>query len=471
MAFNATAVFQVDNSTGSDSGAGGFDASLGGTDKSLDFTSATNLAAITCVIAGTLCTLSAYTVQANDVGNFINITGGSGLTQGVYEIKSVSTSANTWTLDRSAGTGTVSSGYFGGPFLSPGFAAGVVNASGNIIYVKSGTTYTLSTNTTNVSGGCLVLSPGVHLVGYATNRTPYNTDAAPTLKASSLSAATIVASSSGSAASLISNIKVDGASGLNVRGFGLIGDATAYNCTAIDCTNNAFYVPAGCTLYNCYASGCSFNAAINLTASSAVAMYCSAISNSGQTGINVGGGLAAFCVSASNSVGFVLPATANSTLIGCVAYDNSSYGFDCHSAYGYGLLIANSIAYGNTGIGFYSNGGAVRNGFFLSNCAYGGNGSGGSQNVDTAFASVGGVTLTSDPFIAGGTGNFALNGTGGGGNSCKAAGFPGALSGLTSTAYPDIGAVQGSDLGGGTNFFAIGFQCEVARSPNISVGY
>ena len=63
---------------------------------------------------------------------------------------------------------------------------------------------------------------------------------------------------------------------------------------------------------------------------------------------------------------------------------------------------------------------------------------------------VGLVTLSADPFVNAGSGNFGLNAISGGGALVRAAGYPGTYPGGTTTGYADGGAVQHQDSGGGS---------------------
>jgi hypothetical protein len=61
------------------------------------------------------------------------------------------------------------------------------------------------------------------------------------------------------------------------------------------------------------------------------------------------------------------------------------------------------------------------------------------------------VTLSVDPFVAGGSNNFALNNTAGGGAAVRGLGFPGVLS-VGGTGYVDMGALQHQDTPSTTTY-------------------
>lgn len=174
MAINYNTVIEV-NQKGFqyDENGGGFDSTIsGGVDRTYGtYGFPSNLAGggNTCVISGTTATLTGYTVVTGDAGNIINIVAGTGLTVGRYEIMSVSTVANTWTLDRSAGTGTVSTGFLGGPLATLGQAAALAALwQSNSLYCSGYETTT--TSTANVSGGVVALTTVTNIFGYGTTR-------------------------------------------------------------------------------------------------------------------------------------------------------------------------------------------------------------------------------------------------------------------------------------------------------------
>ena len=125
-------------------------------------------------------------------------------------------------------------------------------------------------------------------------------------------------------------------------------------------------------------------------------------------------------------------------------YANSFYSQTNESVY-YGgagseaIIASNNIFYGGT-YGVRLVGGTPTIAMALNN-AYG--------NLSVAnyvnfFAALNGadVALSASPYTSPGTGNFALNGTAGGGAALKAAGFPGIAP--FGTGYGSIGALQPS---------------------------
>lgn len=84
--------------------------------------------------------LTGYTVASGDIGNGVNITGGTNFIAGFYFIQSVNVGLNTWTLDRNAtsGAGTGMTGRMGGGWAN--IASANTNSTGpivggNVIYI------------------------------------------------------------------------------------------------------------------------------------------------------------------------------------------------------------------------------------------------------------------------------------------------------------------------------------------------
>src|SRR3972149_408153 len=120
MALSATVVFEV-RVGGSDSNGGGFNSAAGGTDRSLQTAPHVVIdgATITCTVNAvtTKLDIAGYTTTDADVGNLVNITGGTmTLSPPPYQI-TAQTGGNQWTVDRAAGTaGQTGTGNMGGGF-------------------------------------------------------------------------------------------------------------------------------------------------------------------------------------------------------------------------------------------------------------------------------------------------------------------------------------------------------------------
>ena len=459
MALSSGIVWEV-RQGGSDSSGGGYKTGASGTDFTQQDAAQYALTGLTTAAANAI--ILTASAAADMVGNVIQITSGTNFTVGFYEITSVSVGVSI-TVDRNcttaAGTGGV--GNIGGALASPGMAGGA-KVAGNDIYVKSGT-YTLSTASSNVSGGVVDDATGgenaanaTWWIGYNTTRTKLNTDSSLPLiqvPGSGVTSCTIFKTSSD--LTRFRNLKVDGASKSSIRGFDIGTNFTsnsAIACTASNCTNSGFYVASGLgSFIVCLASGCSSTGAgFQLEGGFGTCLNCVAADGSvhGFTGNDrtrfIG------CIADSNSGastdGFHQD-NGNSPCvwINCVSYNSGRDGFRSGSSFQGSVFAMNCTAYGNAGYGFNGNGSTL-DVALLWNCAGGSNTSGNTESGLPNLLNF--IDLsTNDPFVNAAGGNFALN-TSTGGNLCRAAGFPGVFPGGTTTGYLDIGAAQHQDAGG-----------------------
>jgi hypothetical protein len=434
MAFAATAVIEV-RTTGSDTQcAGGFNPARGGTDYSQqDAAQAT----------GTV-TSSSTTVTAT-TGIFTSAMVGNYITDGTtFKEITAFTSSLVVTVD-SAPSWTAATVYVGGALASPG-KAGSVHVSGNTIWIKSGT-YSITSATANVAGGCVSLTVGTaagatRLAGYGMTRGDNGTK--PLLQAGSISAFTIVL---GANATVAENVAVDGASKTTSAGFSVV--ARVYRCKASNCTNRGF-ATIGLAIY-CEATGCSSgNAFLNST--------CFGCEAHGNTSTPFFGGTCSDCLSYNNTGANTDGFSNNGNSINfqnCTAFGNGRSGFNLTGTAVHSECI-NCVSVGNTAFGFTT----VIDGGLLLNCAAYNNTSGATNgfNGTNDFGSSGLITLTTDPFVASASANFALNSTAGGGAACRAAGVIGAFPAGTTTGYQDVGAAQHQDSGSGGGLIRVGMQ-------------
>lgn len=461
MAIASTTAWEV-RTTGSDSNGGGYDSAGGGTDYSQQDAAQVviNNSTITCTTpaanSNTLTFTAGYTPSANDVGNIVQITGGTNVNTGFYEI--TAQTSTTWTLTgatnltTAGGAGSAITGNMGGALASPGEAGGAM-VGGNDVWIKSGT-YTITSATANVSGGCMTLPAGTvgswsKVIGYGATRGDGGTK--PLLQASAISTFTIINASSANLTH-VENLSVDGASLTSSRGIsGGSSNSRVINCKAANCTNAAF---SGGNLEFCEATGCSSQSAFNAVA---LAFCCVAHGNSIHGFIN---GTCVHCISygntGTNGNGF-LSGAATANWINCIAYNNAGAGFQCSST-GSGDWI-NCIATGNTGKGFDAT--ATNDSYFYNCAAWSNTGGNWSTNFNAA-QQINCHALSGDPFTNAVGGDFSLNNTAGAGATCRAAGIPGLSSslytfpGLSTNAYPDIGAAQHQDAGGAAGILVTG---------------
>ena len=145
MALASALVWEV-RTSGADTNGGGFKTGASGTDRSQQDGAFATLSVLSTVHTTTTqinVSLVDYTVVAGDVGNVLQVTGGSA-TAGFYEITAVDVPNNRWTMDRSVGTAAQTViGVMGGALATLTILIDV-SVANNWIYVKSGT-YTHAT--------------------------------------------------------------------------------------------------------------------------------------------------------------------------------------------------------------------------------------------------------------------------------------------------------------------------------------
>jgi hypothetical protein len=174
MAIAATMVWEIDAATGNDANGGGFDATAGtpGTNYAWGVGQAVYALTSLANVAGdwTKATCGSRAFTAADVGNVLNVTGGTGFTAGRYQILSVA--GTTATFDRAIGTGadsTNGTGNLGGSLASI-VAAFIQTATspvvaGNKLYIKyNAAAYALPSAITAGTAGTAVLP--VLVAGY-----------------------------------------------------------------------------------------------------------------------------------------------------------------------------------------------------------------------------------------------------------------------------------------------------------------
>jgi len=150
------------------------------------------------------------------------------------------------------------------------------------------------------------------------------------------------------------------------------------------------------------------------------------------------------CILYNNTNGIVWSINEPATLIvnQTVIRKNTSHGINISSTTPMILaFVMNSIVYDNGGYGITA---AAKLMHLLRANAFGSNTSG---NYHTTYFTnaVGDVSLSGDPHTNAVGLDFSLNNTAGAGAACRAAGFPGAFLGGSTTGYLDIGAAQHQD--------------------------
>lgn len=451
MALDATIIFEV-QTVGDDDNGGGYSSDDGGVDYSRQALAELTLTDLACVTAST--TLTSVTGGFTDamIDNLIQIKSGTNFLAGFYRIVSRA-DTNTVTLDRTASDGsdaTSGTGSVGGALGTPGQAALIATVDNQLIWVKSGSPYVLSTSTPGPGGPVVLLSTvRVSMRGYDSSRGDIGTDTdgagtKPVLDAGAQTGITLfTVGGLGSDNKYVLGMKADGNSGSGNNGFFCqYGYTFASFCESIDCPGYGFggnsNSEAGAVQYS-RASGCGkgFNDLNEL----------------------------AYCVATDNVVGFDC-GNRVAMFTNCLAHDNSGTGFEGRAS---GLHFVNCTSVGNGGDGFWQNsfGGRFIGCVATNNTGYGYNftssdaAKAGILHMCAAYLNTGGtinnesflqlnlgfITITDgDPWESIGTDDYRPNDTTDRGALLRGAsiGVPGQTNNV------DIGAVQHADpVGGG----------------------
>jgi hypothetical protein len=295
--------------------------------------------------------------EANDIGNVINLTGGTGIIPGRYEITAVSDGiatldSNCWSTN-SGGSGGI--GRLGGAVAHPSVAARATYQSGTrsiFIWMKAGD-YLWTPD--QVIDGSVNIS-GMHFEGYETNRGDRRGFA--TWKAT-----TGVLSILDSTYSFTAfNIIFDANNVSNVWG-PLVSNATFYNCMflyfRVGVSNQALYGAVCCV--RCVAFGCTHYGFETVKTAGCIASNCDTgflegvHSNSIAVNCEYGfyGRLDAInCVAYSCASSGFSSITGNTTLVNCTSYNSGGNGFEISEVLE-GVTIVNCVAEGSRGYGFF----------------------------------------------------------------------------------------------------------------------
>lgn len=449
MAIAATGVWEV-RTTGSDANGGGFDSSVASPGTDFSQQNSAQVAFTDLVIGATTTQVTSVLnpFGSTSPGNFIQITGGSGFTTGIFEILSVS--GVTATLDRSAGTAasTGGTGNLGGALATLGKLSGVIVA-GNTAWIKATAVYSVSATpffTANGASGQPIV-----ITGYATTRG----DAGQvTVRASTGS---IQVFRIGGNLYRIAHLILDANNQTTVISAFITGNNVQFtNCKAMGFTSSGFNLSGNsATLFNCLATGgaSSATAAFLYSGSNVTYVGCRATANACPGwGDTVTGATHLYCISDNNtgasSDGFQFSGGNIANYVNCVSFGNGRDGLRLTaSTSADALTLLNFITVSNTGFGI--------NSATTTYSAYGG-----SFGFTAFFSNTGGarnglpvqpgdVTLTGNPFNGSGSNDFSLNSIAGAGAACRAAGFPGVLQ-SGGTGFQDIGALQHQDSGSST---------------------
>jgi hypothetical protein len=440
MAFGAGTIWEV-RSAGNAANSGGFDAggASPGTDRSQSDTPHVIIdgVTITCTVHTTTTQLNivGYTVSAADNRNTVRIGGGT-MTNQTYEITGIDVPNNRWTVDKSGGTaGQTGTGRMGGANSDPALMFALAIGD-NTIHIKAAT-YTITSATPNIAGGCLSNTNQLNVYGYQTTRFDYGTP--PLIQASGISTFTLVNMTGGS--SLAANLSVDGAGLTASRG--IVIDGTIYRCHGANMTNRAFVGTSGAGLaLRCTATGCSGTSVVlDCFADSCTVYNCTTTAYQFTLSGNGASDSIADSNSGATSDGFLVSAK-DTRLTNVVSYNNGRDGVRVNAA---ACLVKNAIGFGNAGTQINVVAADATGTVILNNATVSG---GIVISVTEGVVEQGSVVLTVDPFTDAPNQDFSLNEDSGGGAACRAAGYPGVLP-IGGTGFLDIGALQSQGSGSG----------------------
>jgi len=426
-ALSANTVWEVETG-GSDTNGGGFVTGSSGTDYSQQASAnpngGNNGSSVLGSSAGTTTlTCSDCSFTSAITGNIIYVAGGSGSITAQWRQVTYA-SATTVTMDTTIASSSGMTINIGGALLSPGIATKNATVAQMTIYIKYGS-FTITSASTNVAGGCMTSSVQIYVIGYNTNRTLTNTDSMPTLTLNSgVSSATIY---NNSTYSVIRNIAFNGASQTTSKG--ITGNFTI----ADRCTFTGF-TSAADAAWVTVRSAATANSSTPFTGTGAIIgteSYANTASGFATTG------LCLYCLGYNNTGG------------SSDGIDNGTTG-----------VVVNSTFYGNGRDGIEGTGG--NQGFYLNNIVvnngrYGHDLTGGLRVYfnDAVYGNVSGeslgsgkifalpqVTITTSPFVNGGAGNLSLNSMAGGGPSVRQVAYPGTFESGSNTSYLDVGGIQ-----------------------------
>jgi hypothetical protein len=445
MSVNATTVWEVRPTLGSDTNGGGFDPGVSspGTDYSQQTSPQYALTGIASAGSGNVVL---YASASSDmVGNVAFCSGGTNFNSGWFEIVSVVVGVS-MTFGTNAAGQSICSGVGAAGAINIGGALATVLSSlspGNsVAFVQFNTIWIKATGTLTVTAP-LNLQSGTQynltFIGYTATR---GDGGQVTWTTATNSTRLIEIGFNGTLGLTLQNIYFSNSASSRSDGVYATGSpATQVLC--INCVFDGFTNGingssdfsggpiTGLICIFCEAKNCSNIGIVNDGDTLLVACYLHSCTTAGAQVQSNGTSLNSFdrCAFASNGSGLIIQDDQNKNvcLSNCAFWSNTNDGITKQSnGSGCPYVLINCIFYGNGGWGINYSGSSIdtMQPFVTAN-AFGSNGSGNRNNFP--FGSATDITLTVDPFTNPSAGDFSLNSTTGGGTSCKGVGFPSAL--------------------------------------------
>jgi hypothetical protein len=467
-AWSADTVWEVRPVNGSNANGGGFDWAKNGTGTDYSQQNSPHVvfdgATIYASTGATskIINVTGYTTAATDVGNYVQITGGTNFLTGIYEI--TAQASGNWTLDRvctGAGAASSMTGNMGGAFstlyvLMASTAVLQGTNMRNVVYVKAEGTMVIESSMTLIAG--LNGSPFSRLVGYTSTR---GDGGRPTIQMSGSMGSPQVAIYSGAGNESIENFIIDCNNVATSTGIYQLSTASnflMYNVKITNCTSGGVYLAGSGALYNSEVTG-SGSGATGAVHNGSVSMVISRnwIHDNSTNGIYAPAliGPVIYNLLTNNtgasSDGIRFAGNSNEA-IGNTIYGSGRHGISVNSTTSVNSRLKNNILANNGGYGIYfqtvqpANFGNDGNAFYLNSSGnkLGMDDTGSLYKVDASvpYTRIYDIDLTASPFVDPSSNDFRLNNVIGGGSSCKYSGTPGAVPGLTASGYMDMGMIQ-----------------------------
>jgi hypothetical protein len=355
-------------------------------------------------VTNTDITSAASPFGASDVGNYINITGGTGFTVARYRV--VSVTGVIARLDSAVGTvgSTGGTGRLGGALPSLGAAGAAIAANTNQRIFCRGTLLK-TVNTSNVDGGFLTLTANSRLIGYVSSKTEtpaaITSSSLPVVNSNSIAGTQVIVTAAGGR---VSNIRFE--IGASYR----VGNTTTNDASFANC-----YINGGGVTLN--ASEGWFNCVFNLNnASNAInprdgrffkcTFLVSAISST--TGLSTLSGTFDECTFIRSDTGTLFSTLSDRQLVfdHCTFVTSNGFAFDLSQSANIEHVMLKNCLFWDGSTNACVKG--VEGSPTLVNCAYR---TAPSNTGSYPIRNFGGVLLTASPFTNAAGGDYSLTDT------------------------------------------------------------
>lgn len=392
------------------------------------------------------------------IGNVAYLSGGTGSISPQRRAITGWTNATTITIDTAIASSTGMTINIGGALASMDetlSARGIV--AGNVIWWKNDTGIT--------TGNALSSSVGGRINGY--NATRGDMDAS----IGSASRPTLTFTGTGNFAMTLTSgswdlrdFVVNASSGTGANGISVAGTVNyLYNVTAknYDGTSISLGTSTSISCYACEATGGTVNATKGISVVNGGEVWDSYVHDGNGVGISassaatiVGNIVANQAGASSDCIQFTSTTNAPPVILNNVGYNCGRHGIGITTTVTTLPHVIGNLMVNNAGWGISFPAAKAADPYYDGNAFYN-NTLGTRNNMDAltqgaanpAYVNVNDITLSGNPFVSAGTGNFALNATAGAGGALRNAGLPRTWPGTITAGYPDLGAAFHQDPG------------------------